>query len=114
MVRPPAAAIRDLLDFWGLGDFEKFRVLPGPELGQKRRSGFSRSWVPFWAQRPPTKFDHMLNADPANPVWGPMCPWGPSYGPNNVENFVFVAAPTKMERFWPPVVPIGAVRTEKT
>ena len=22
----------------------------------------------------------MLNADPVNPVWGPMCPWGPSYG----------------------------------
>ena len=22
----------------------------------------------------------MLNADPVNPVWGPMCPWGPGYG----------------------------------
>ena len=21
----------------------------------------------------------MLNADPANPVWGPMCSWGPGY-----------------------------------
>ena len=22
----------------------------------------------------------MLNAGPVNPVWGPMCPWGPRYG----------------------------------
>ena len=22
----------------------------------------------------------MLNADPVNPVWGPMCPWGLRYG----------------------------------
>ena len=22
----------------------------------------------------------MLNADPVNPVWGPMCPWGLGYG----------------------------------
>ena len=22
----------------------------------------------------------MLNADPVDPVWGPMCPWGPGYG----------------------------------
>ena len=79
-VRPPAVAICDLLDFWGSRD--KFHRHPGPEMGQRRRkSGFSRSWGPFWAKRPPTKFDRMLNADPVNLVWGPMCPWGPRYGP---------------------------------
>ena len=59
--------------FGALGDLEKFR-----ETGQKRRkSGISRSWRPFWAKRPPTS--RMLNADPVNPVWGPMCPWDPRY-----------------------------------
>ena len=102
---------------------------PGPQTGQKRRKGgFSRSWGPFWVKRPPTKFDRMLNADPVNPVWGPMCPWGPSYGRfggagghfvgwgpvlsvrdqtkknQNVENRVSVAVPrgllsSKTERF---------------
>ena len=33
----------------------------------------------FWVKRPPTKLDRMLNADLVNPVWGPMCPWGPNY-----------------------------------
>ena len=28
-----------------------------------------------------TKRDRMLNTDPVNPVWGPMRPWGPRYGP---------------------------------
>ena len=60
----------------------KFHGRPGPETGQKgRKSGFSRSWGPFLGQHPPTKFDRMPNAEPANPVWGPMCPWGPRYAP---------------------------------
>ena len=81
MVRPPAVAIRDLLDFGGSGDLEKFHGLPGPEPGQKhQKSGFSWSWGPFWAKRPPTKFDRILNADPVNPVRGPMCSWDPRYG----------------------------------
>ena len=57
MVRPPAAAIRDLLVLRGLGDLEKFR---GPVRGQKRAKNSKKwifgSWGPFWARRPPTKF----------------------------------------------------------
>ena len=49
----------------------------GPKTPEK---WISRSWGPFWAKRPPTKFDRMLNEDPVNPVWGSMCPWGPQYG----------------------------------
>ena len=55
----------------GTGHLEKFRGHPGPKMGQKR--GFSRSLGAFWAKR-------VLNADPLNPVWGPMCPLGPGYG----------------------------------
>ena len=78
---PPAAAIRDLLDFWGSGGLREICGRPWPKTGQKRRrSGFPRSWRLFWGNRPPVKFDRMLNGDPVNPVWGPMCPWGPRYG----------------------------------
>ena len=75
MVRPPAAAIRDLLVFGRLGDLEKFcrsqkrQKVDFPGLGG--RSGRN-------TRRP--KFDRMLNADPLNPVCGPMCLWGPRYG----------------------------------
>ena len=65
-------------DLW---DLEKFCGRLGPETAQKgHKSGFSRSWGPFWAKHPPTKFDRMLNVDPVNPVWAPMCPWDPIYG----------------------------------
>ena len=59
--------------FGGLGDLERFRGRPGPETGQKHRKGGS----PVLGL---TKLDRMLNADPVNPVWGPMRPWGPRYG----------------------------------
>ena len=81
-VPPPPAAIRGLLGVFGvLGDLEKICGRPGPEMGQKsQRSGFFRSWGPFWVERPPTKSDRMLTAPRVNPVLGPMCPWDPSYG----------------------------------
>ena len=50
-VLPPAVTIRNLLHFWGSSELREI----------------------LW---PPTKFDCMLHADPVNPVWGPMCPWG--------------------------------------
>ena len=38
MVRPPAAAIRDLLVLGGLGDLEKFRgPVRGPKQAEKRQ-----------------------------------------------------------------------------
>ena len=78
MVWPPVAAIRDLLDFFGVGGISR---PPGAPNGPKtRKSGFSRSWGPFWAKCLQTKFDCMLNADPVNPVRGPTCPWDPRYG----------------------------------
>ena len=68
--------------FLGSGRLEKkLRPHSGPKTNQKRRKGgFSRSWGPFWANRPPTKFDRMRNPDAVNPVWSPMCPWGTRYG----------------------------------
>ena len=55
----------------GLADLVKLCGRPGPETGQKhRKSGFSQSCGPFWAKRPPTKFDRTLNAGTQNPVWG--------------------------------------------
>ena len=63
---------------WALGEILR---PPGAQNGPKiPKSGFPRSSGPFWPKRPPTKFDRMLNADPVNPLWGPMCPWGPGYG----------------------------------
>ena len=57
-VWPPAAAIRDLLVFGDLGDLKKIRGHKGPETRQQRqKSGFPRSWGPFWAKRLPTEFD---------------------------------------------------------
>ena len=79
--QPVSPAIRDLLVRGGLGDLKKFRGRPGPETGQKHpKSGFSRSWGPFWAKRSLIKFDRMLNADPVNPVWGSIC-LGPEIWP---------------------------------
>ena len=53
----------------------------GAQNGPKTpKSGFFQFWGPFWAKRPPTKFDRMVNAAPVSPVWGPMCPWGPANG----------------------------------
>ena len=80
MVRPPAAAIRDLrlLGVWGT--WRNFAAPSGARNGPRTPKGrFSWSWGPFWRKHPPTKFDRMLNADPLNPVWGPTCPWGPGY-----------------------------------
>ena len=66
--------------FRGSGGHRNFKAPFGARNRPKKpESGFSRSWGPFWARRPPTKFVCMLSADPMNPVWGPMCPWGPSY-----------------------------------
>ena len=57
----------------GSGGLREILRPPGARNGPKMpKSGFSRSWGPFWAKRPPTKFDHMQYADPVNPVWGPM------------------------------------------
>ena len=70
--------------YWFLGDLgteRNFAAPFRPRKGAKTpKSGFSRSWGPFWARCPPTKVVCMLNADPVNPVWGPMCPWGLGYG----------------------------------
>ena len=66
--------------FWVLGVWGTFAATFGARNGPKTpESGFSRSWGPFWAKRQVTKYDRMLNADPLNPVWAPMCPWGPRY-----------------------------------
>ena len=78
MVWPPAAAICDLLLFGGLG-----KNFCGPVRGPKRAIN-TKKWNspvlgPFWAKRPLTKFDCMLNADPMNPVWGPTCPRDPRH-----------------------------------
>ena len=60
---------------------EKFRNLVWAKNWPKTpKSGFSRSWDPLWAKRPPNQFDRMPNADPMNPAWGPTCPWEPRYG----------------------------------
>ena len=83
-VRPPSCGRNSpFTGFWGgLRNSEKFRGRPGPKTGPTRRKGgFSRSWGPFCAKRPPTKFDRVVNADPVDPVWGPMWrPWGPRRG----------------------------------
>ena len=66
--------------FWGSGGLKEISRPPGAQNGPKTpKSVFSRSWGPFWAKRPPPNFVCMLNADPVNPVWGPMCPRGPRY-----------------------------------
>ena len=73
--------IRDLLVFGAWGTWRNFATPFGAQTGPKTpKRRFSRSWGALWAKRPLTKFDRMLNADPVNPVWGPMCPWGPRYG----------------------------------
>ena len=77
MVQPPQFLICDLR----FGTPGGLREISRPHSGPKTpKSRFSRSWGPFWARRAPTKFVCMLNADPLNPVWGPLCPQGPRHG----------------------------------
>ena len=64
--------------FGGSGGKRNFAAPFGAQNWPKTpNGGFSRSWGPFWAKHPPTKFDHTLNADPVNPMWTPMSPLGP-------------------------------------
>ena len=82
MVRPPAVTIRNLLVLGGLGDIEKFcgpvRARNGPKTA---KSGFSRSWGPFWARRPPTKFDLRAICGPSKPCLGSHVSLGPGIWP---------------------------------
>ena len=65
--------------FWR--DVEKFRGRPGPKTGPKRqKDDFPGLGGRSGRNARRTKFDRMPNADPVNPVWGPICPWGPGYG----------------------------------
>ena len=80
MVRPPAVKIRDLLILGGLEDLKKFC---GPVWGPKRGKSVQKWIIPLLGailgSIPPDQ--SCLHAmDPVNPVWGPMCPWGPGYG----------------------------------
>ena len=60
----------------GLGEFlGEISRPPGARNGPKMpKNVFSRVWEPFWAKRPPTKFDHMIYAAPVNPVGVPCDP----------------------------------------
>ena len=73
MVRPPAAAVRDLLGFGGLGDLEKFRGPVRAQNGPKPRLSLGQAQYHMPAPNPSTRLLGLKRPPPgaATPsLWG--------------------------------------------